>query len=172
MRLVLHPFVGLGLMGHGIAQVCASKGFDVVAVETSSESLNRGMGYISKSLQQVVARDVKKGVDKAAAEEKADATLKKISAVTDIGALNSCDLVIEAAPESLALKESLYKNLPSVMRNDAVIASNTSGMFFLIVWLYFPSCIANILCIFCRFGNRGTCFILWISRPYHRLALL
>lgn len=121
--------IGLGLMGHGIAQVTAAKGIQVVAVDANKAAVERGIGMIKKSLETVAAKAVSKGtLDAAGAKAQVDATLGRIKTSTERVALKECDLVIEAAPEDLAVKEALYKELPGVVRKDAIVATNTSGL--------------------------------------------
>ena len=88
--------VGLGLMGHGVAQISAQSGFEVVGVESTEEACARGKSLIDTSLSKVQARKVKKGLS---TQEEADAEaaeiLGRLTTTTDIQALADCDLVIE-----------------------------------------------------------------------------
>lgn len=88
--------VGLGLMGHGVAQVSAQSGFEVVGVESTEELCARGKSLIDKSLGKVQGRKVKKGLS---TQEEADAEaseiLGRLTTTTDLAALADCDLVIE-----------------------------------------------------------------------------
>ena len=121
--------VGLGLMGHGIAQVAAEKGFAVVAVETEQRFLDGGMKRIEGSVQKIAAKAVKKGkMTEADAGAAASATLGRLTPTTDMSALASCDVVIEAVIEDIELKERLYGALGSVVSDDCIIASNTSSL--------------------------------------------
>ena len=89
--------VGLGLMGHGIAQTAAEKGFDVVAVETEQRFLDGGMKRIDDSVRKLAAKAVSKGK---LTQEQADANvagaLGRITPTLDRGAFASCDFVVEA----------------------------------------------------------------------------
>ena len=114
--------VGCGLMGHGIAQVCAQKGgWDVVVIEVSQEQLDKGMGKIQKQL----SRAVEKGkLD----ESEADAVLGRISPSLDNSDLADCDLVIEAITEDLDRKLELWRELDEIVKDAALFATNTSSL--------------------------------------------
>jgi 3-hydroxybutyryl-CoA dehydrogenase len=114
--------VGCGLMGHGIAQVCAQKGgWDVVVVEVSQEQLDKGLGKIEKQL----ARAVDKGkLDQGAADE----VRGRISGSLDNADLADCDLVIEAITEDLERKLELWRELDQIVKPEAHFASNTSSL--------------------------------------------
>ncbi|RYG41376.1 hypothetical protein EON68_03150 [archaeon] len=121
--------VGLGLMGHGIVQTAAAAGIAVVAVDTDSTFVTRGMGMIQKSLDTIASKAVAKGTltaDVAAANTAA--VLARITTSTTREALNVCDLVVEAVPETMAAKKPVYKDFAAILRPDAIIASNTSGL--------------------------------------------
>lgn len=120
--------IGLGLMGHGIAQVSAASGFNVVAVDSSEAAVASGMGMIKKSVEAIRARAVAKGALPDAAKKTHDDTLSRIETSTSRGALKDCDLVIEAVPETMAIKTPIYQDLARILRPDAIIASNTSGL--------------------------------------------
>jgi 3-hydroxybutyryl-CoA dehydrogenase len=113
--------LGCGLMGHGIAQVAAEAGYEVVIRELDDATLAKGIGRIEKQL----ARGVEKGKISAA---DADAVRGRIEGTTDYGALRDCDLVIEAITEDLALKLEMWKQVDSVAKAEAYFASNTSSL--------------------------------------------
>jgi 3-hydroxybutyryl-CoA dehydrogenase len=113
--------VGAGIMGSGIAQVCALAGLDVVMVDTSEQALERGRKAIAGSL----ARLVSKGKLAAADEQ---AALARIVGVLDDQALKAADIVIEAATENEALKLGILKRLDSLVTPEAIIATNTSSL--------------------------------------------
>ena len=121
--------VGLGLMGHGIAQTAAEKGFDVVAVETEQRFLDGGMKRIDDSVRKLAAKAVSKGK---LTQEQADANvagaLGRITPTLDRGAFASCDFVVEAVIEDIGLKKPLYEDLGRICKPDCVIASNTSSL--------------------------------------------
>ncbi len=114
--------VGCGLMGHGIAQVCAQKGgWDVVVTDISSEALEKGMGKIEKQLARAVEKGKLEQAD-------ADAARKRIKTTEDRSDLADCDLVIEAITENLEAKLELWKELDGIVKDDALFATNTSSL--------------------------------------------
>jgi 3-hydroxybutyryl-CoA dehydrogenase len=113
--------VGCGLMGHGIAQICAQAGWDVVVREVSQEKLDGGIGKISKQL----ARAVEKG---RAEQSDADAVRGRIQPTLDYSDLADCDLVIEAITEDLGLKLEMWKQVDGVVKDGATFATNTSSL--------------------------------------------
>ena len=113
--------VGLGTMGAGIAEVVARHGLSVVGVEVSPEQAAASRARIEGS----TARAVERG--KLTEEERAEA-LGRISIGTDIADLAGCQLVIEAVPEDLELKERILSSLDKVVADDAIIATNTSSL--------------------------------------------
>jgi 3-hydroxybutyryl-CoA dehydrogenase len=113
--------LGCGLMGHGIAQVAAQAGYDVVVREVSQEKLDKGLGKIEKQL----ARAVEKGK---AEQADADAIRGRIEGTLDYGDLVGCDLIIEAITEDLGLKLEMWREVDSVVQNGAVFATNTSSL--------------------------------------------
>jgi 3-hydroxybutyryl-CoA dehydrogenase len=113
--------LGAGLMGHGIAQVAAQSGYDVVLREVDEATLAKGVGKIEKQL----ARAVEKGKS---SQEDADAVRARITATTHYRELADCDLVIEAITENLALKLEMWKEVDEIVKSDAVFATNTSSL--------------------------------------------
>jgi len=113
--------LGAGLMGHGIAQVAAQAGYDVVLREVDDETLQKGVGKIEKQL----ARAVEKGK---AEQADADAVLGRIKATTDYQDLADCDLVIEAITEDLDLKREMWREVDGLAKADAYFATNTSSL--------------------------------------------
>ncbi|HEY6865700.1 MAG TPA: 3-hydroxyacyl-CoA dehydrogenase family protein [Candidatus Eisenbacteria bacterium] len=113
--------VGAGLMGHGIAQVSAAAGCPTVVREISNDLLAKGMGMIQKFL--------KGGVEKGKVTPEAmDRTLANLKGTTELRDLADCDLVIEAASESLALKREIFAALEQSCKPAALFASNTSSL--------------------------------------------
>jgi 3-hydroxybutyryl-CoA dehydrogenase len=113
--------VGCGLMGHGIAQVAAQGGFDVVVREVDQASLDKGLGKIEKQL----ARAVEKGK---AEQADADAVRGRIQGTTDYSDLADCDLVIEAITEDLERKLEMWRELDGIVKEGAYFATNTSSL--------------------------------------------
>jgi len=117
--------LGCGLMGSGIAQVAATAGFDVVSLETDQKFLDKGFAGIEKSLSRLVERGPDKGGltadQKAAAQSHMKGTLKMQD-------LADCDIVIEAIIENVAEKRKTYAELDSIVKKDAIFASNTSSI--------------------------------------------
>lgn len=113
--------VGCGLMGAGIAEVCAKSGYRVVVREVSGELLDAGMKRLTGSLDRAVAKG------KLSAEDR-DAAQARIVGTTDVTAFSDCDLVIEAAVEKLDLKRKIFAELDQVTPPHAILASNTSSL--------------------------------------------
>ena len=113
--------VGLGTMGAGIAEVLARSGLQVVGVEHDEPGLDRARGHLATS----TARAVAKG--KLTEDEVAE-LLGRISTGTDLSALRDCELVIEAIPERMELKQALFAQLDALLGQDAVLATNTSAL--------------------------------------------
>jgi 3-hydroxyacyl-CoA dehydrogenase len=98
--------VGCGLMGHGISQICAQAGWDVVAVDADQEAVEKGR--MEKS--------------------EAEAVRARITPTLDYADLADCDLVIEAITENLDRKLGLWRELDEVVKDDAYFATNTSSL--------------------------------------------
>ncbi len=113
--------VGAGTMGHGIAHVSALAGFEVRLTDTTFEAAQAGLGQVRKNLDV----GVEKG--KLTAEARA-AALGRITCFDRLEALADCDLVIEAIPERLALKQELFRALCGLCAAETVLASNTSSL--------------------------------------------
>ncbi len=111
--------VGCGIMGSGIAQVCAQSGYNVIVSETSDEVLNKGL----KSIDAILSRSVDKG--RISAQDK-EATLARIKGTTDIKDFSNCDFVIEAATEDIDIKKAIFAQLDKACPKHAILASNTS----------------------------------------------
>jgi 3-hydroxybutyryl-CoA dehydrogenase len=113
--------LGCGLMGHGIAQICAEAGWDVVVREVDQGRLDSGLGKIEKQL----ARAVEKGRRE---QDDADSVRARITGTLEYGDLADCDLAIEAIVEDLAAKLEMWREVDGVVKKDAFFASNTSSL--------------------------------------------
>jgi len=111
--------VGIGTMGHGITQVSAQAGYDVIVVDATDELLKKGMATIDK----VMNRNVEKG--KVTQEDK-DAIMGRIKTSTNMKDLADRDVVVEAVFESLDLKKQIFTDLEKICRKDAILGTNTS----------------------------------------------
>ena len=113
--------VGCGLMGSGIAQVCAQSNYGVTVLEANEGLLEKGLASISRFLS--------KGVEKGKISEKEkDAILDRINGTTDISDFSQCDLVIEAVPEIMDLKKKVFAGMDIICPDHAILASNTSAL--------------------------------------------
>jgi 3-hydroxybutyryl-CoA dehydrogenase len=121
MRVERFGVVGAGQMGNGIAHVAATSGLDVVMVDVAEAALQRGLATIDQNL----ARQVKRG---GLTADAAAAARARVVTSTDMAALGSCDLIVEAATERVDLKFSIFEKLSTVARPGAVLASNTSSI--------------------------------------------
>jgi 3-hydroxyacyl-CoA dehydrogenase len=119
--------VGCGLMGHGIAQVAAQAGLQVVVVESKKEFLDSGLARIDKSLAKLSEKAVEKGKTPEQAKAEAAATRGRITGSLANKDLADCDLVIEAIVEDLPAKKKLFAELGKVCKKDTILASNTSS---------------------------------------------
>lgn len=112
--------VGLGLMGHGIAQTAANF-YPVVAYEPKQEYLDTGKSRIETSLSKLVKRGK-------LTTEQSDKLMSNITFTTNLDDLKNTDLIVEAVIEKLDLKKDLYENLGQLCDPKTVFASNTSSL--------------------------------------------
>lgn len=113
--------VGAGTMGHGIAQVSAQAGFQVVLYDVTLAAAESGRAKIAKNL------DV--GVEKGkVTPSQRDETLTRITCVSDLSGLTGAQLIIEATPEKLALKQDLFRTLSALCPAETIFATNTSSL--------------------------------------------
>src|SRR5215470_18790893 len=112
--------LGCGLMGSGIAQVAATAGFDVAALEVEQKLIDKGFAGIEKSL----AKFAEKGMLK----ESPEAIRARLKGTTRQKDLADRDIVIEAVIENLAEKKKMYSGLDAIVKKDAIFASNTSSI--------------------------------------------
>ena len=113
--------VGFGLMGSGIAQLCATAGFPVRVREVTAELAQRGLESVARQLARAVEKE------KIGARDR-DVILSRIEPTTDLADLADCDLVIEAIVEELEVKNALWRELEEICREDVIFASNTSSL--------------------------------------------
>lgn len=114
--------IGVGTMGHGIAQVAAAAGATVHMNDISAEAIDKGMSAVRANLD--------KGIEKGkVTEEQRDAVVGRLVAAPDLDAAAAAsDLVIEAAPESLELKRKIFARIDAAAPAHAILASNTSSL--------------------------------------------
>ncbi|TDC36250.1 3-hydroxybutyryl-CoA dehydrogenase [Micromonospora sp. KC213] len=113
--------VGLGTMGAGIVEVFARNGLDVMAVEISEAALERGRATLTGSTDRAVAKGK-------LAEADRDALLSRVNFQVGLDALHAVDLVVEAVPEHLDLKQRIFAELDRVCKPEAILATNTSSL--------------------------------------------
>ena len=121
MQIKTVGVLGCGLMGSGIAQVCAAGGYRTVVLEVEDGRLQHGLGRIRMFLDDGVARG------KVTADAR-DSTLDRLSGATTFEALKDCDLVIEAVTEQLDEKRRAYAALEQVVGPRTIVLSNTSSL--------------------------------------------
>ena len=113
--------IGAGTMGHGIAQVAAGAGFRVVLRDVDRESLARGV--------RAIERNLAKGIELGKlTEADCDSTLQRIHGTTHLEELADADLVIEAAPETLEIKQNLLREVEGIAKKGFIFATNTSSL--------------------------------------------
>ncbi|HJO03135.1 MAG TPA: 3-hydroxybutyryl-CoA dehydrogenase [Acidobacteriota bacterium] len=113
--------VGCGLMGSGIAQVCAQAGYETVVREVSDALVEKGLARIGGFLAKAVERGK-------ASQEDVDSALGRLAGTTELSDLADCDLVIEAVPEDLEIKRQTYAALDEACKESTIFASNTSSL--------------------------------------------
>lgn len=113
--------VGAGLMGSGIAQAFALAGVPVILTDRSEEDLNKGKNFIDKSIQSMLKRERYTIKD----EQRINASIQYSTNISDG---KDVDLVIEAVPERLELKQHVFKQLDEIVQPNAILASNTSSL--------------------------------------------
>ena len=113
--------LGCGLMGHGISQICAQEGWDVVVREVDQAALDTGIGKIEKQLGRAVEKGKLERAD-------ADAVRARITPTLDYADLAGCDLVIEAITEDLDAKLAMWREVDEIVKPEAFFATNTSSL--------------------------------------------
>lgn len=119
MNLKRIGVVGFGIMGAGIAHVCAQSGYNVLAMDLNEDLIDKGLKGINSSL--------KKSVEKGKmTQEEMNTIIKRIEGTTDITEFKDCDLVIEAVTEDLELKKKVFAQLDKICPAHTILATNTS----------------------------------------------
>ena len=113
--------LGAGQMGNGITQVAACAGYQVTMIDIQQEYVDRGIAAIEKSLAKLVSKE-------RMTQEDADAARGRISLSIDRSVCADCDLVVEAVPEILDLKISIFQELDALCKPETILASNTSSI--------------------------------------------
>lgn len=113
--------IGLGTMGAGIVEVFAKAGLAVLAVDNSDELAERGKGFLTKSLDRAVSKGK---LEQGARDE----IVGRVSFGSDLAVMKDADLVIEAVPERMEIKTSIFTRLDDIVRDDCVLATNTSSL--------------------------------------------
>jgi len=113
--------LGAGQMGNGITQVAACAGIEVVMIDIQQDFVERGVATIEKSLAKLVSKE-------RMTQEDADAARSRISTAIDRSACADADLVVEAVPEILDLKLSIFSELDGICKPDCILATNTSSI--------------------------------------------
>jgi len=113
--------LGCGLMGHGIAQICAQAGWTVVVREVDQDKLEGGLAKIDKQLGRAVEKGKIEQAD-------ADAIRGRLEGTLDYSDLADCDLVIEAITEDLDAKLEMWREVDGIVKPEATFATNTSSL--------------------------------------------
>ncbi|MFD1587521.1 3-hydroxyacyl-CoA dehydrogenase family protein [Halorientalis brevis] len=113
--------VGAGTMGHGIAQVAATSGYEVVMRDVEQDLVDEGMAGIVDSLSRFVDKDE-------LGQDEADAARDRITGTTDLDALADCEFVVEAVLEDMDVKQDVFADLDEITPDDVVLATNTSTL--------------------------------------------
>ena len=113
--------IGAGQMGNGIAQVSSCAGYRVTMIDIKEEFLEKGMNTINNSLNKLVSKGKMSEIE-------AESAISRISTSTDKSSASNADLVIEAIPEVLSYKTSLFAELDSLCKPEAILATNTSSI--------------------------------------------
>lgn len=113
--------IGAGTMGNGIAQACAVVGVDVIMVDVAEAAVLRGLATITSSLDRLLKKDKLSAADK-------EAAIARIRGTTSYDTLDRADLVIEAATENEEIKLKVLKEVDTIAKEGAIIATNTSSI--------------------------------------------
>ncbi|MBC5687704.1 3-hydroxybutyryl-CoA dehydrogenase [Mediterraneibacter sp. NSJ-55] len=113
--------IGAGLMGSGIAQTCAQAGYEVVNIDVFEPAIDKAKTNIEK----LFARKIEKG---SMTEDEKEKILSKISYSSQMEAVKGSAIVVEAVPEKIDLKKTVFEQLDKIADADAILVSNTSGL--------------------------------------------
>ena len=113
--------IGAGLMGSGIAQTCAQAGYEVVNIDVFEPAIEKAKTNIEK----LFARKIEKG---SMTEDEKEKILSKIAYSSQMEAVKGSAIVVEAVPEKIDLKKTVFEQLDKIADADAILVSNTSGL--------------------------------------------
>jgi len=113
--------VGAGTMGHGIAQVAATSGYEVILRDIEEDLVDRGLTGIEDSLNRLVGNEK-------LTQAEAEAARDRIQGTTDLADLADCDLVVEAVVENMEVKQEVFADLNETVPDGVVLATNTSTL--------------------------------------------
>lgn len=113
--------IGAGTMGHGIAQVCAISGYEVILIDIDSDQLAKGLQAIERSVEKLHSKA-------RLSDDQRQAGLGNVSPSTELEAAAGADFVVEAVVEDLAVKTRIFTQLDELTRPDVILASNTSSI--------------------------------------------
>jgi 3-hydroxybutyryl-CoA dehydrogenase len=113
--------VGSGAMGAGIAQVAATAGHKTIIFDTNAAALEKAQKNLKDSLEKLVSKEK-------ISKEKADSIIQLTTFVNNLDSLKECGLIIEAILENIDIKQTVFKNLESIVSEHCVLASNTSSL--------------------------------------------
>ena len=113
--------IGGGIMGAGIGQLCAQKGFDVTVTDVSDDVIDKAKNKIAKGLE----RRIEKGK---ITQEDMDFVISRLNWSTDLNLAQESDFVIEAVSENIELKKDIFKNLDALCSPEAIFATNTTAL--------------------------------------------
>lgn len=121
MKIQSIGIIGAGIMGNGIAQICASHGLQVTMIDIDQAAIVRGTDSITKNLERMVKKET---ITREALEQ----TLTRVRGSTDYESLKGLDFIIEAATENQGLKEKILKQIDTIVSAETIIATNTSSL--------------------------------------------